>query len=383
MDTASKTNRRSVMRGFSSSPDEAVAVRELAEQINQPAMSAVIFFASSKYDLEKLGDELKQTFAVPVVGCTTSGEITPQGYREHSITGVSLADAQLEVLIHEIRPLSCLDVSRIEDIAALVKGRLSAAKLADPATAAFGLLLIDGLSTMEEQVIAQLNHHLLSVPLIGGSAGDDLAFQKTYVYVDGRFVSDCATVAVFITTLPFKTFKMQHFVPTEKKLVITRADPNQRIVYDINAKPAATEYANLLGLNIDDLQPMVFTKYPVMLKIGGEYYVRSIQKVNADGSLTFFCAIDEGLVLTLSEGIDLVNNLEDTLGRAADSVPNPQLIIGCECILRRLEVIEKNLTETVGSIMARNHVVGFHTYGEQFDSVHVNQTFTGVVVGVR
>lgn len=383
MDTASKTNRRSVMRGFSSSPDEAVAVRELAEQIKQPEMSAVIFFASSKYDLEKLGDELKQTFAVPVVGCTTSGEITPQGYREHSITGVSLADAQLEVLIHEIRPLSCLDVSRIEDIATSVKGRLSAAKREDPATAAFGLLLIDGLSTMEEQVIAQLNHHLLSVPLIGGSAGDDLAFHKTYVYVNGRFVSDCATVAVFITTLPFKTFKMQHFVPTDKKLVITRADPNQRIVYEINAKPAATEYANLLGLNIDDLQPMVFTKYPVMLKIGGEYYVRSIQKVNADGSLTFFCAIDEGLVLTLSEGIDLVNNLEDTLGRAADSVPNPQLIIGCECILRRLEVIEKNLTETVGTIMARNHVVGFHTYGEQFDSVHVNQTFTGVVVGVR
>jgi hypothetical protein len=26
-------------------------------------------------------------------------------------------------------------------------------------------------------------------------------------------------------------------------------------------------------------------------------------------------------------------------------------------------------------------VTGFNTYGEQFNSVHVNQTFTGIVLG--
>ena len=43
-----------------------------------------------------------------------------------------------------------------------------------------------------------------------------------------------------------------------------------------------------------------------MVRLGGAEYVRSIQKANPDGSLSFYCAIDEGLVLTLSEGRDLL-----------------------------------------------------------------------------
>jgi len=372
----------SVKWGHSSSSDEAAAVKELAEQIIQPDMAAVVFFASSKYELDKLGKELKQTFTVPLIGCTTSGEITPKGYSEGSNTGVSLASDRLKVLTHTIQPLNGFESSQITNIVASVKKQISQAQNDDPETAAFGLLLVDGLSVMEEQIVAPLSHYLENVPLIGGSAGDDLAFEKTHVYADGQFVSDSATISIFITSLPFKTFKMQHFVPTDKKLVITKADPNRRIVYEINGMPAATEYASMLGLNIDDLETMVFTKYPVLLKIGGEFYVRSIQKVNNDGSLTFFCAIDEGLVLTLSEGIDLVHNLEDSLAKVTDSIPDHRLIIGCECILRRLEVIEKNLTDNVSDIMSRYNVIGFHTYGEQFDSIHVNQTFTGVVIGI-
>jgi len=39
--------------------------------------------------------------------------------------------------------------------------------------------------------------------------------------------------------------------------------------------------------------------YVVIVKIGGEYYCRSISRVEPDGSMTFFCAIGEGVVLTL------------------------------------------------------------------------------------
>ena len=31
--------------------------------------------------------------------------------------------------------------------------------------------------------------------------------------------------------------------------------------------------------------------------------------------------------------------------------------------------------------MAKNNVIGFATYGEQFNAMHVNQTFTGVAIG--
>jgi hypothetical protein len=35
----------------------------------------------------------------------------------------------------------------------------------------------------------------------------------------------------------------------------------------------------------------------------------------------------------------------------------------------------------MGDVMARHGVVGFCTYGEQWNSVHLNQTFTGLVLG--
>ena len=87
------------------------------------------------------------------------------------------------------------------------------------------------------------------------------------------------------------------------RLVITEADPQNRRVIEIDSEPAAQAYANILGLKTEDLNPMAFSKYPVILQIGGKHYVRSIQKVNEDGSLSFYCAIDNGLVLTLAKGI--------------------------------------------------------------------------------
>ena len=50
---------------------------------------------------------------------------------------------------------------------------------------------------------------------------------------------------------------------------------------------------------------MVFATHPLLVRLGGAEHVRSIQKANPDGSLTFYSAIDEGLVLTLARSLDL------------------------------------------------------------------------------
>jgi hypothetical protein len=109
--------------------------------------------------------------------------------------------------------------------------------------------------------------------------------------------------------------------------------------------------------------------------------VRSIQKANDDGSLSFYCAIDNGLVLTLAKGMDLVENLQKQLSAIRDVVPNPELIIGCDCILRRLEVQEKGLLHDVRNALKTEKILGFSTYGEQFNAIHVNQTLTGIAIG--
>lgn len=183
------------------------------------------------------------------------------------------------------------------------------------------------------------------------------------------------------TSLPFRIFKTQHFVSTDERLVVTEADASKRIIKEINGLPAAEEYARVVGVDRHDLGPAHFAASPVVVMIGGTDYVRSIQTANADGSLTFFCAIEEGLVFRLAHGLDLVNNLEQTFEKIREEIGPPQLIFGFDCILRNLEVSQNGWRERVSEIFRSNNTIGFSSYGEQYRGIHVNQTFTGVAIG--
>nr|MBN2276571.1 FIST C-terminal domain-containing protein [candidate division Zixibacteria bacterium] len=369
-----------IQRGYTNEPDEEQAVLEMSRHLNRPEVAVVFLFCSSKYNLDRLGRAIKNAFEVPVIGCTTAGEISPEGYKEGSLTGFSIVGDSIKVSSFFIRPLE-RNSRQILELTVRANDHLAGARKTDPEAKAFGFLMIDGMSVKEEHIVAGIYSGLPDIPLIGGSAGDDLTFEKTFIYHDGAFVSDAAVFNLFITSLPFHTFNMHHFVPTEQKLVITAADPRQRIIREIDGFPAAERYAELIGHRVEDLSPVIFSKYPIMLKIGGKYYVRSIQKANTDGGLTMYCAIEEGLVLTLGLAGDLMANLEENLKKHSGKVNDLQIIIGCECILRRLEVLEKNLVESVDYLMRKYKVIGFHSYGEQVNSIHVNQTFTGVAIG--
>lgn len=376
----SVNNKLKVKNGASFSKNEELAVQELYDQIYQPDAEVVIFFCSSNYDLDKLGKALKTRFLCPLIGCTTSGEINSSGYHEGSLVGASLAASELKVHPRYIFPLSKFSMTGAEAMAASLRKELQLSSDFN-SDMMFGVFLVDGLSMLEERVISFIYSQFSGVPIIGGSAGDDIKFKSTEVYWDGHFISDAAVFTIFETTLPFYTFKTQHFQPTGGKLVITEADPANRRVIEIDGEPAARKYAEILGLKIDKLTPMVFSNHPLMLKIGGEYYVRSIQKVNEDESLSFFCAIDNGLVLSVAEGIGLVENLENQLLEVKKRIPNLKFILGCDCILRQLEIKEKKLIDNVCQIIKDYPLIGFSTYGEQYNAVHVNQTLTGVAIG--
>jgi hypothetical protein len=183
------------------------------------------------------------------------------------------------------------------------------------------------------------------------------------------------------TAWPFEIFKTQHFVPTEKRLVVTEADPARRIVYEIDGLPAAEAYARVVGVDVQELNALSFAASPVVVMIDGTDYVRSIQKVNADGSLSFYCAIEEGVVLRVAHGVDLIHNLEQAFEHIREKIGPPQLVLGCDCILRNLEISQNGLKESVSEIFRHHNTVGFSSYGEQFRGVHVNQTLTGCAIG--
>lgn len=374
--------RQLIRTAHSCAEDPRQAVREFHAAVRQPEMELVVFFCSSDYDLDALADEMNRLFAgIGVVGCTTAGEIGPAGYITRSLTGASLPRGAFSAAAGYLGSLHEFELSRGQAFARSLLQQLASRQETAGTDNSFALLLIDGLSIREEAVTHTFQHALGQIPLVGGSAGDDLKFSRTHVFHGGAFHSDAAVLALVSTVYPFKIFKTQHFTSESERLVVTRVDAAHRLVYEINGQPAAYEYARLIGKPVQALTPACFAAAPVVVLIDGTDYVRSIQKANPDGSLTFYCAIEEGLVLRVARGENLVANLEKTFARLNEEIGQPQFVFASDCILRHLETAQKGLNDSVADIFRRNNAVGFSTYGEQFCGTHVNQTLTGVAIG--
>ena len=81
----------------------------------------------------------------------------------------------------------------MDGIAATVerlKRELAEATTGRPGLGRFALCLIDGMSFAEEAVTAAFHWALDDIPLIGGSAGDDLRFQTTTLISNGNVATD-------------------------------------------------------------------------------------------------------------------------------------------------------------------------------------------------
>jgi hypothetical protein len=360
-------------------PDKAIT--EIAQVLDPSDIGQILVFFSQPYEAESLCAALSAKFPdVPVAGCSTSGEITSDGFSERSVLVVAFPEQGFHFVSSVIPEVKALSVDRASEAVQALRARLDKPDGAHYDNL-FAISLIDGLSRCEEAIVSAIAWALGDIPLVGGSAGDGLTLSGTSLLHNGRVYRGAALLLLVETEHPVRSFYCDHFEPTETKLVVTSSDTSTRTVYELNAEPAALEYANSVGLETSSLAPMSFAAHPVVVRIGGDYYCRSIQRVNDDGSLSFFCAIDDGVVLTVAEPRDMVKSMEAEMERLDEAVGGVDFVLGFECVLRRLDAENRQMKRKVSELYRRYHVVGFHTYGEQYNAMHLNQTFTGVAIG--
>lgn len=372
-------NDQPAQRLFSNNTVEAEAIAELKSQLSISEVSGMIFFCSSLYNLGKLSEALNSSFDFPIIGCTTAGEICDQHFI-HSIVALVFSSADFELQTVSLNELESFDSTQYLDSLSELEARSNKITSVDN-NKRFGFLLVDGLSKREEELTSLLQLQLGDIELFGGSAGDDFNFENTHIFENGSFKTNLAVLALISTQHEFELFRHQHFVPTEKELVITEVDVRNRLVKEIDGEPAAKAYAEINGLDPENLTDDDFAMNPLMLKVGDGWYIRAIGNAYPDGSLGFYCSIDEGLPLSIAKGEDMVGNLKKKVDSLLDSYDEVYFTLGCDCAFRRLEM-EKNLLSTdIKEQLSRLNFIGFNSYGEQYSGLHLNQTLIGVVVG--
>lgn len=373
-----------VARAGSKCSDPVQAAQEIYQALAGCNAACVVFYCCTQYALDELSHELCQLFSdTEVIGCTSAGEITPDGCQKNCISAFALGREHFaveSVLIQNLNVFSRDDAENLVN-GMLKKLRVSAVSKSPIEQHTFGLTLLDGLSVREEQVINAINMSMQDIPLVGGSAGDDQHFVGTQVYYKGSFYTGAAVFLLINTDCRFSVFSNHHLTPQNEKLVVTQTTPGKRVVEEFNAEPAALEYCRINNLTLEELDSNVFAMHPLAVQIGGHLYIRSVQKVNDDLSLTFFCAIDAGIVLTQMTSSGLHAHTKIVLNDLKRQVGSIELLIGFDCIHRRAEIDQLNLVEDMSALYKENNMIGFNTYGEQINGLHLNHTFTGVAIG--
>lgn len=363
--------------------DVDAAIAEINQQFDVASTTLLLLFFSTSYNKEALAKAVQQHFSsIMVIGCSTSGEIGTEGYNQNSITAIAFSSDDFQVsaaLYSDIKQLQLTQWhNKTIELYESHRSKFNIENNKD----VFSLLLIDGLSRCEESFVRVVSKAMRGGAMIGGSAGDDLQFNETYLFYNGKMHADSGVLLLVSTKLPFTIFKSQHVHATDKKVVVTGALPEKRIITELNGFPAAEEYARMLGFTDPaQLTDALIAKNPVLVMIGNNEYVRSIQSVNQDGSITFYCAIDLGIVLRIAKGSDLYSSLESSINDIEHKIGDIQAMVTFDCILRRLELLENDQLGEVGTLLSKCNAGGFNTYGEQIDGLHMNQTCTGIAIG--
>ncbi len=347
-------------------------ITDVKEQIGTFNSKLIQFYASSTIDSKKISEEMYKAFNnTPCIGATTAGEIFSGKMLDKSIVVMVLGDqivqdCKIEVLENINQGTKVVDdaFESFEQYFGVSASDLDPKKYV-------GIALVDGLSNQEEKIYERIGD-LTNIYLVGGSAGDDLMYEKTYVYANGKSYNNAAVLTIIRCVNEFDVIKTQSFKEIGKKVKITKADEEKRIVYTINNENATDLYTKILGKE-NEKPEALFPKYAFGLKIEqNNYLVRSAVKT-IDKSIMFGCSLKNNMEYEIIESQNVIEKTKKDLDEVLNKINNASAIICFNCVSRKLDLIQKNQLNDYGNIFKDIPTVGFNCYGECYIG-HINHS---------
>jgi hypothetical protein len=372
-----------VLEGSSLALDPSTAVAEVTASWGPaPQLDLVLVFTSRVRSAAAVAAALAARCpSARIIGCTSAGEHLAARRTEGSVVALGLRSPQLRwatTAIEDVPQLTVAHARHAVDrlLAALRVDRESI----DPARY-FCLMLIDGTSGAEEAAAAHLAEALEGIALVGGSAGDDLRFERTEVIFGGCAMTRAAVLALCECDAPFTIVKQHHFLGSSTPLAITRVDPSGRRVLEIDGFPAAVAYARALRVPREALDLQLALSHPLLIQYQHATYSRAVRVIHADESLEFYSGFEEGMVADLGRPQSLVATLAAEVAQQRRR-GRADLLIAANCILRSQEIARSGATSAVEDILGgfAKRMIGLDTYGEQVDGLHVSHSFVAVAL---
>jgi len=371
--------------------DPIAAAEDLVRQLQGGATPKLItLFASRDRDQLALNRALRERLppGTRLVGATTGGELDNQGiYQGSVVLGALSGDFEVGLGLG-----TGLSVDAVGAGGAAIKRaaqELGVRQQDIDARKYVGLVIDDGFRNKKEELLLGILEKNPTLILVGGGASDheyDPAKASALLHVDGEVATDCVLVALFKTNAPWAALRSHWYVPTGERVVITKVDESAQRALEIDGKPAALRYSELLGVPVDELEypkPRGFAAHPTALKVGREYFIRSPWKPLPDNSILFANLLEEGTELELMKVGDMAGAtrsfFQEELPRR---VQNPQAALLFHCGGRMYySHVTGTASQLADTLRHAPSAAGMNVHFEIYSGFHINTTLTVLAFG--
>lgn len=386
--------------GKSQNPEAQKAGQEACQQAIKQAggrVDLLVVFSTVAYDQKKILQGVRSVSGdALLVGCSDFGEITTQGPTSQHVSVMALHSNKINFSV---------GVGKGTDKDSFAAGRQAAEAVKRAAKTPPSLLItfLDGLAENGAAAVRGVQAVLgENLPIMGGSAGDDFKFEKTYQYLDDQVLT-CSMVGVGLSgAFSFGVGVRHGWEPVGLPMKVTKSEGGRLI--KINNRPALSIYEDYFGKRAEELikEPiarMAYT-YPLGMSVEGsdELLIRDVVIANEKGEITCAAEIPEGSEIRLMLG-DPDKAVAAAREAAQDALKqlkgaSPKAIFVFDCVARH-KLLGPRIGEEITAIQEvlgkEVPLIGFYTYGEQAPlggvlgpkcrSVFHNETMTLLVLG--
>lgn len=370
--------------------DAAAAAEDLCKQLGSIKPKLVVMFASFDHDHAALNRELRARLPAETrfLGASTNGEIDRDGMHEGTVVLAALW-GDLEVGLGLGNDLA-LNAAAAGEVAIRKAAGELGARAEDLGSRKFVAIVIDDPFRFrtEEMLLGVMSMNQALVGVGGGAADNkfDVMNAKVLVHIDGEVATNAVAVALIKTDAPWAALRSHWYTPTGQTLRITKVDESAKRALEIDGKPAATRYAELLGVGVDDLEfgkPNGFAARPTALKVGREYFIRAPWKPLEDNSILFANLLEEGTELELVKINDIVESTRKFFESEIPArIQSPRAALLFHCSGRKVFAAMAGKGEALAqTFRAAPPCVGFNVQFEIYCGFSINSTLTSLVFG--
>ena len=330
----------------------------------------LVVFASASFDPGELLRGVRSVGGdVPVIGCTTAGEIAESGPADRSVSVMAFGGPGFQVTTAVGRRMS-------DDLrGAGAEAAACQLELASPEHSVL-ILLTDGLAGDQQEVVRGAYGVLgATVPLVGGCAGDDLEMVRTVQFHGDEVLHDAAVAAAIGSDAPIGVGVSHGWHRVGEAMLVTGSSGS--VVESLDDEPALDVYLRRLEAPESAYHDRAaFTRFALTHPLGLSRRSGESVRFVADadfGTRSLVCVanVPQGGLAWFMDGDDesVLRATDEACAEALSEVDGaaPLGFLAFDCIARRGVLGDSGIEREVERI--REHcpdtpVAGFYTYGE-------------------